>query len=185
VTLQSCVNKVCNIIRTKSDPVILVGHSISGIIISQVAEQIPDKIRTLVFLTAYLLQDGESLNSVLERCRHLISFSPDHSYFTINNKKADLFYNNCSAEDVTRAKKLLCSESTAFFKTPVRLSNENFGVVPRIYIECLHDQIISPRDQKAMYTTTPCLKVISLNTGHSPFFSTPELLAAHLASIAN
>ena len=52
VTLQSCVDKVCSVIEAQSEPVILVGHSMGGIILSQVAEQIPDKIKTLVYLTA-------------------------------------------------------------------------------------------------------------------------------------
>ena len=47
VTLQSCVDKVCSVIEAQNEPVILVGHSISGVVISQVAEQIPTKIKTL------------------------------------------------------------------------------------------------------------------------------------------
>jgi len=184
VTLQSCVNKVCSIIKTKSEPVILVGHSLAGNVISQVAEQIPDKIKTLVYLTAYLLRDGESLTSLFESFRPLLNMSQDQSYYTMKTEViADLFYNDCSAEDIDRAKALLCPEATAIFMTPVHLSNEKFGRVPRIYIECLCDQTIIPRKQKAMYTTIPCLRVISLNTGHSPFLSAPEMLGACLLSL--
>jgi pimeloyl-ACP methyl ester carboxylesterase len=185
VTLQSCVDKICNIVNAHSESVILVGHSLGGIVISQVAEQIPDKIRSLVYLTADLLRDGESMASRLESFRPLLNISQDQSNFTIKSDVvADLFYSDCSADDVALAKGLLGPEAMAIFKTPVRLSNEKFGRVPRIYIECLLDQTISPRDQKAMYTATPCLRVISLNTGHSPFLSAPEQLATCLLSLA-
>jgi pimeloyl-ACP methyl ester carboxylesterase len=185
VTLQCCVDKVCSVIEVQSEPVILVGHSLGGIVISQVAEQIPDKIKALVYLTANLLRDGESMASNFERFLPLLNISQDQSYYTIKSEiVADLFYSDCSAEDVARAKALLGPEAMAIFKTPVHLSNERFGRVPRIYIECLRDQALFPRDQKAMYTATPCLKVISLNTGHSSFLSEPEKLVDCLLSLA-
>jgi len=185
VTLQSCVGKVCSIIGTKSEPVILVGHSMGGLVISQVAEQIPDKIRTLVYLSGILLRDGESWESEIERSRPLLNVSQDQSCFTVKSEVvADFFYNDCSIEDIARAKALLGSEAMSIFKTPIHVSNEKFGRVPRIYIECLRDHTVFPPLQKAMYTATPCLKVISLNTGHSPFLSAPELLTTCLLSLA-
>jgi pimeloyl-ACP methyl ester carboxylesterase len=149
VTLQSCVDKVCSIIGACSEPVILVGHSLGGIVISQVAEQIPDKIRTLVYLTADLLRDGESLESEFERCRQFLNVSQNQKVFEVKSEAiADLFYNDCSTEDIARAKALLVPEATVMFKTRVHLSNDRFGRVPRIYIECLRDQTILPRAKR-------------------------------------
>ncbi len=181
VTLQSCVDKVCSVIEAQSEPVILVGHSIGGNIISQVAEQIPGKIKTLVYLTAVLLKDGDSYGADFPA----INLSQDQSSFMTKDEViADMFYNDCSAEDIAYAKTLLGPESVAVFKAPVHLSNDKFGRVPRVYIECLHDHCMSPQLQKAMYTATPCLRVLSLNTSHSPFLSAPEKLVDCLQSIA-
>ncbi len=185
VTLQSCVDKVCSVIEAQSEPVILVGHSMGGIIISQVAEQMPDKIKTLVYLTASLLRDGESLKSAFEKCLPRLNVSPDQSYYTEKNDTVgDVFYNDCSADDIAHAKALLCPEAIAILKTPLRISNDKFGQVPRVYIECLRDHCVPPQVQKAMYTATPCLRVFSLNTGHSPFLSAPEQLTACLHALA-
>jgi pimeloyl-ACP methyl ester carboxylesterase len=185
VTLQSCVDKVCKIVNTCSEPVILVGHSLSGLVISQVAEQIPGRIRTLVYLTANLIRDGESLEPVFEKCRPLLNISQDQRYFTVKSEViADFFYSDCSADDISRAKSLLGPETMDMFKASVSLSEEKFGRVPRIYIECLRDKTTFPSDQKAMYTATPCLRVFSLNTSHSPFLSAPEHLVACLLSLA-
>jgi pimeloyl-ACP methyl ester carboxylesterase len=184
VTLQSCVDKVCNIINTQSEPVILVGHSLGGIVISQVAEQIPNKIKILVYLAANLVKDGESMATKFGWFL-LQNQSQDQSYLTMKSElAADLLYNDCSADDISRAKALLGPDSIAVFKTPVHISNERFGRVPRIYIECLCDKIIPPQLAKEMYTVTPCQKVISLNTGHSPFLSSPKQLATCLLSLA-
>ncbi len=40
---------------------ILVGHSFGGTVIQKVAEQVPDRIKRLVFWDAFVLKDGESL----------------------------------------------------------------------------------------------------------------------------
>lgn len=186
VTLQSCVDKISKIISMQSEPVILVGHSISGIIISQIAERIPEKITLLVYLSAYLLNNGESLELIFEKFRPLLNISEDGSYFT--NKKetiADLLYNDCSTDDIAKAKVMLVPEATSIFKTSLHLSENNFGRVPRAFIECLNDKTIPIQVQKTMYTKIPCLKVISLNTGHSPFLSAPEQLATCLLSLTN
>lgn len=49
--------------------VVLVGHSYDGTIISKVVEAIPDRVRRLVYFSAHVLNDGES---ILDVC------PPDH-----------------------------------------------------------------------------------------------------------
>ena len=44
VSLQSCVDRVVEILDTQSEPVILVGHSTGGLTISQTTEQRPGMI---------------------------------------------------------------------------------------------------------------------------------------------
>jgi pimeloyl-ACP methyl ester carboxylesterase len=92
-------------------------------------------------------------------------------------------YNDCSDEDIAWAAPLLVPEPTAPMQTPVRISSENFGRVPRIYIETLRDNGVTPWLQKQMYTALPCQRVISMDTSHSPFLSAPEELAAHLLAV--
>jgi pimeloyl-ACP methyl ester carboxylesterase len=44
--------------------VVLCGHSYAGTVIAGVADQIPDRIRALVFLDAFVLENGESLMDI-------------------------------------------------------------------------------------------------------------------------
>jgi hypothetical protein len=74
-------------------------------------------------------------------------------------------------------------QATAPLATPVHTSAENFGRLPRVYIECLRDQVLPPAVQKKQYTALPCQKVISMATSHSPFFSAPEELVEYLVSL--
>ncbi len=189
VTLDAYTKKVCETLDTQPEPVILVGHSLGGITITQTAEYRPQKIKTLVYLTAFLLRNGESRISVRNRDLQSLApqntiYSEDKTYMIFRKEAArEVFYADCSNEDIERAKSLLCSQAIAPLKTPMHLTEENFGRIPRIYIECLHDKAVSPSMQKMMYTATSCRKVLSLNTSHSPFLSAPEALAAHLVSI--
>jgi pimeloyl-ACP methyl ester carboxylesterase len=45
--------------------VILCGHSYGGCVISGAADLVPDRIAALVYLDAFLLEDGEALHDLL------------------------------------------------------------------------------------------------------------------------
>jgi hypothetical protein len=53
------------VLDARPEPVILVGDSMGDIAISQPTEYRPHKVEALVYLTANLLRDGESLLEVL------------------------------------------------------------------------------------------------------------------------
>lgn len=189
VTLQDCANRVCEAISGQSEPVILVGHSLGGRTVSQAAEQCPAKISTLVYLTAVLLRSGETSSPTPEGvdttllARNLI-LSDDGSYVSIRDEAIkEIFYHDCTDEDVAWAKSMLVPEATVILQTPINVTEERYGRIPRVYIECLQDRAIVPEEQKLMYTRTPCQRVISMNTAHSPFLSAPAELAGHLMSI--
>jgi pimeloyl-ACP methyl ester carboxylesterase len=189
VSLQSYVDRVCETLDAQSEPVVLVGHSMGGIVITQAAEYRPAGIKTLVYLTGFLLRNGETLLDVAQGDAEALVLpnlvmAEDQSHATVRDEAIrEVFYGDCSDEDVSRAKSLLVPQAAAPFATPVNTTEENFGRVPRVYIECLRDRAISPSVQRKMYTATPCQKVISMDTSHSPFFSAPEDLVAHLTSL--
>src|ERR1700755_2994757 len=61
VTLQAHTDQVLARMGSESDPpVILVGHSFGGIVISAVAEAVPQRVKTLVYIAGYLPKSGQS-----------------------------------------------------------------------------------------------------------------------------
>ena len=189
VSLQSYVESVCDLLDAQAEPVILVGHSRGGIVISQAAEQRPEKIRTLVYLAAFLIPNGEAmLPTALSDTESLIV-----SNLTVNEEqgshmlKAEVFrealYADCSEEEVALATALLTPEPNAPVATLMHLTQERFGRIPRVYIETLRDRGVSPSLQKKMYTALPCQRVMSMETSHSPFFTAPQELVRHLTSL--
>ena len=187
ITFEACVQRVCGIIDAQPEPVILVGHSWGGHIITQAAEYRPEKIKLLVYLTAFLVASGEPMlqlgkDSIL---MPNVIVSEDQSYTTVRaDAIKEIFYHDCSDEDLALAKLLLVPQVRDSL-VPSKNTEQNFGRIPRVYIECLQDKTITPSRQKEMYTRLPCQKVISMNTSHSPFFSAPVELAKNLISLAD
>jgi pimeloyl-ACP methyl ester carboxylesterase len=66
VDLSTHIADIVNLIKWEElSDVVLCGHSYAGCVISGVADQIPDRIRALVFLDAFLLENAESLMDIL------------------------------------------------------------------------------------------------------------------------
>ena len=189
ITLDTWVDTICRILDCEEEPVLLVGHSRGGIVISQVAERRPDKIRKLVYLTAFLLPAGQTLLDMAGQIadsvvtRNLVT-APDQVSFTVHpDALREAFYADSPDEDFALAQACLLPEPIAPCATPLEVTGGNFGRVTRVYIECLRDRAITPEAQKKMYTALPCRKVISMNTDHSPFFSRPAELVSHLLAL--
>jgi pimeloyl-ACP methyl ester carboxylesterase len=192
ITLAAYTKRVGETLDAQAEPVILVGHSLGGIVITQVAEERPEKIQRLVYLAAFLVQNGESLFQVAQTDSDslvapnlMVNEEQGSVTFKEGAPLKDMFYGDCSDEDVARATSLLVPQALAPLATPVRITAEHFGRVPRVYIECLRDRAISPSIQKRMYTATPCQTIMSMETSHSPFFSAPQELVQHLTSLSS
>jgi pimeloyl-ACP methyl ester carboxylesterase len=165
---------------------VLVGHSRGGIVLSEVAERIPERIRVLVYVTAFLLEDGRSLvDSVAEQPDSLVPpamiVADDHQTATVRDSAIrEAFYGRCSHDDVALARSLLRPEPLAPLATPVRTTAARFGRVPRVYVECTADRAITHAAQRRMQSALPCAERVTLESDHSPFFSCPDELAAVL-----
>jgi pimeloyl-ACP methyl ester carboxylesterase len=63
IGLRTHVEDVCNLLELEDlSDVVLVGHSYAGMVVSGVAAAVPQRIDRLVYLDAFLPQDGKSLN---------------------------------------------------------------------------------------------------------------------------
>ncbi len=188
VTLDDYANRVIEAVDEAGEPVILVGHSLAGIAISTAAEARPDSVDKLVYLAALLLENGVSMWDV-------VALAPDapivanlllgDGIVDINRDAAeDLFYNMSPATDIALAESLIVPNPLIPMATPVAVTEENFGSVPRYYIATTNDNTIPPYMQEYMYTTLPCDDVFTIHSDHSPFFSRPVVLTSILRRIA-
>ncbi|MCA0246428.1 MAG: alpha/beta fold hydrolase [Proteobacteria bacterium] len=190
VTLADNVEKLARLLDKMDDQVILVGHSLGGVTISQLAEARRRKLKALVYVCALLPTSGKCGRDMTNQepdamFRLSRQVSPDGKTYTFaRDKLPALFYSDVSPEDRYKAMERLRPQPLSISTTPVTLTEDRFGSVPRWYIECTFDYAIRIRLQREMVKMTPC-KVITMECGHSPFFSNPEELVEHLEMIAN
>jgi pimeloyl-ACP methyl ester carboxylesterase len=190
VTLQAYADRVAEVIDACAEPVVLAGHSMGGVVISQAAEQRAEKVSALVYVCAFLLRDGECLLQWSEPDREglvvpNLEFSADGKSATIKmGAILQAFYGSCTAEDAKQMQSLLAPQATAPLSTPVQLSDEKYGKIPRFYVECLRDRAISISVQRQMYAAAGCEKVFALDCDHSPMCSRSSELARCLMEAA-
>jgi pimeloyl-ACP methyl ester carboxylesterase len=189
VTMKSTVEKICEIIDNITGKVILVGHSKNGIMISQAAEYRPNKIEKLVYLAAYLIPNGKtqreySLQDTEGWLKQYVTQYPETNSHTLQPAiYKEGLYHDCEDDITELAKVLLSHEPVESGIMPLHLTEENYGTVSRVYIECTEDRAVTPFIQRKMYTEMPCEKIYSLPTSHSPFFSKPNELVEILLHV--
>ncbi len=188
VTLDACADRVADALNATPGQSILIGHSMAGVVISQAAERHPDKVKTLVYISAFLLRDGESVFAMASRdpgkMSGIATVSADKLSMTCDASGVrDVFYGECAEEDVALARLLLRPQALGPMAAPQCVSSSRFGRVPRVYVECLRDNVVPPTLQRAMHAASPCARVIVMDTDHSPFFSRPRELTEHFLSL--
>jgi pimeloyl-ACP methyl ester carboxylesterase len=191
VTMQHYVDAIASAIDDAGEPVILVAHSRGGIAISQAAEARVDRVRLLVYLAAFLVPDGETVIPLaLSDSDSLIMPNLDvnaEGGYDMLRRSAfrETLYADCSDEGVALCTMLLAPEPSGPTNTPLRITTERYGSVPRVYIELLQDRAVTPDLQRRMQVAMPCLETVALDASHSAYFSKPDELARTLINLAN
>ena len=182
ITFRTYVDQVKAAIGTRTH-VVLVGHSFGGLVISQVAEEIPTQIKELVFVAAALPHDGDDLLSLAKQdpASHVgkyLSIDQAHGAAIIAKEgAADIFAADAPQQVQDYIAANLKPEPLAPLATPVHLTEGNFGSIRKVYIHTLNDHCISYPAQQAMVKSGKVAKVYSLPSSHTPFISMPDKLA--------
>jgi pimeloyl-ACP methyl ester carboxylesterase len=61
VSLDSYAGRVCEVLAANSEPAVVVGHGMGGIVAAQGAARCPERVAALVYVAAFLPKDGQSL----------------------------------------------------------------------------------------------------------------------------
>ena len=179
--------KVEGVIDGMSGPVILVGHSFGGMVISAVAEARVAKIQKLIYVAAYVPKDGDSLLTLAQTDAdsHLAppTLVVDQSAGTADvaaDKRQDVFCAECTPSELAGLNARYRTEPLAPLATPVHLTAENWGRVPKYYVYTKNDHAVSYSLQRSMTANSPFVATAALDTGHLPFVSNPALMVSTL-----
>ncbi|MDB5576278.1 MAG: alpha/beta hydrolase [Bradyrhizobium sp.] len=190
VSLDLYRDTVVNALGEFRRPAIVVGHSFGGIVISAAAEKAPMKVKTLVFVAAYLPHDGDSLVSLAmqdadSKVGPHLQIDKTKGLAVIEfSARADLFANGGPTPLRDAIPNLILDEPLAPLATPVHVTAGRFGRVDKVYVHTSIDQVISPSFQAKMVAGTPVRAEYTLQTGHTPFLTDPDGLANAIEAAA-
>jgi pimeloyl-ACP methyl ester carboxylesterase len=189
-TREKYVESILQAMDAAPGKVVLIGHDVSGLLISLAAEARPEKVARLVYLAAYLPQNGEALMTLVQRDSESLApkrlvISRDRASVQLREDSLkEVLYADCNEEDIALARLSLVPEATQPFGAAPALSEARFGKLPKSYIVCAQDRAVGPALQRAMSAAGKCDRIVSLDAGHCPFFSMPDRLVSVLLDVA-
>jgi pimeloyl-ACP methyl ester carboxylesterase len=156
---------------------VLVGHSMGGLVVTAVADAVPELLSHVVYVAAFVPRDGEDLFTSYGEppdFGELGLEATDDGMIIISTLEAArrLFYADCSPEDQQWAFEQLTPQPLLALLEPVALPNFDKAAVPRSYVLCRQDGIVPP-DIQRKFADRLGVAPIELDTSHSPFLSSP------------
>jgi pimeloyl-ACP methyl ester carboxylesterase len=185
VTLDAYARCVCAALRRGNEPSVLVGHSMGGMVITQAAARCPELIARMVYVAAFLPQDGQSLLALTElpegasdqvQANMVVEGDPPVARMGDEAARRAIFA-RCSDEVAAWAIKQRRPQAVVPFTQPVQLDGFDFDAIPRSYVVSTEDQAIPPALQHRMLQTAGLTDVAELDADHAPMLSATAELA--------
>lgn len=140
IDLDTHIEDVTNVIQYENlGDVVLVGHSYGGMVISGVAERVPERLAHLCYLDAFVPEDGQALAdlvgpAIIADAREKAQLSSDGSRVAMPFPLAAVGV--VKDEDVMWMTPRLTPHPLNTMLQPIRLQNPASQTIPRTFIYC-------------------------------------------------
>jgi pimeloyl-ACP methyl ester carboxylesterase len=187
VSLETHIQDIVNVLFYEDlTDVILLGHSYGGMVATGVADRASERIRSVVYLDAFVPKDGQSLNDLTARPHDAPSGAP-----TGGPPPADGWLvppmppsRDASPEDLAWVTARRGPQPYKTFSEPIRLTGA-VDRLPRVYIKCTR---INPGDVFEQFAARARSEANwqyeEIDATHSPAITAPDALAEILLRIA-
>jgi pimeloyl-ACP methyl ester carboxylesterase len=183
IRLQTHADDVAAVIEAEElRGAILVGHSYAGMVITAVADRLPQRIGRLVYLDAVVPLPGESWSSghteeVRARRREAIAQTG-----TIPPADPSLF--GLQGEDAAWAARRSTPQPGGVYDDPLQFDAARLTRLPRTFIDCTDPPLATIAASRKRVREQPGWQLLQIPTGHDAMISAPEALLQHLLSLA-
>src|SRR6185312_4858755 len=166
---------------------VLVGHGYAGTIISRVVEIVPERVRRLVFWSAYVLNDGESALEMLpdsvELLMQMAADSADNTFMIPFDMWRDVFINDGEPNLVQRAYDQLSREPFGPWAEPLNMEKFHSLHTPRSFLVGTADMVMPPGDSgwhPRMSSRLGQFRLVQMSGSHEAIITNPIGLADKL-----
>jgi pimeloyl-ACP methyl ester carboxylesterase len=182
INLTTHVLDVINLIRWHElRDIVLVGHSYGGMVVTAVADQLPEQIAALVYLDAFLPQNGQCLHDLAppDMVRAQVESATAANHYAVPPIPAAVF--NVNPADREWVDRLCTPQPLATFTEPVKLTGRAHTVPRKAYVLAgdfplsVFGQFRDPLAKRADWQTH------ELHCGHDVMIDMPEETAEIIA----
>ncbi|MGA0961421.1 MAG: alpha/beta hydrolase [Ilumatobacteraceae bacterium] len=178
---------VVEALNTLPTDTLLVGHSYGGAVISQAASH-SDRIAHLMYIAAFALEQGESVNGFLKNApRHKVELSEiivpsqDGTTSLDPDRAGALLYPGSSNEIRSAHTQRLSPQPIVTMTQEVDGSSQSR--IESTYVLCNQDRAVHPEHQRIM--ANRCSTIVEIDSGHSPFIDDPATIANIINTVVN
>lgn len=181
-TIQQMAQTVCLQVNS---PSAFVGHSFGGAVINEMVGICPEKISSIIYVTALVPLKGEGPFDAASKADEIGYKKSVRFTDRIYPRSKLVFFKHMDPD--LKANQLpkspLHSESLAIGAMKIDYDLEVFAKTPKAYIFAERDPIITIATQRKFTERSQITRTKTLNSAHLPMLSQPEELAAAIKSL--
>lgn len=185
VDLSTHVSDIANLIESHDlDEVVLCGHSYGGMVITGVADRMPEHISALVYLDALVPEDGQSMfdtipEAIADGFRAQTAAGDGHS---VPPMTAEQF--NVNEADASWMNRKCTNHPLASFTEPLKLTGRHRAVAHRVYVLAAGFEHPGTRAAFELVTGKPGWKTKIMQGGHDLMLDNPDAVVEVLLTCA-
>ncbi|WP_406229996.1 alpha/beta fold hydrolase [Nocardia sp. NBC_01009] len=185
------------IVSANLTDIVLVGHSYAGIVITAVADAVPDRIAELVYVDTFVPRDGESVADIMPGMveAFVAAAATAGDGWRVPPQTTPMgdggLYGVTDEPDLSWVASMQTAQSLATFQQPMRLRNpDDLAAIPVTHVHCSEGGEDFKQMRAAGLPRTfppadfPAARIHVLPTGHDCMITMPRELAGHLLELA-
>jgi len=192
ITLETHVRDVAGVIEAEElDDIILCGHSYGGMVITQLADRMPNRIKAIVYLDAFVPESGDSLIGLLSKALDTENAAGFIGAFRGSAQEggcglmqpipAEVF--GIREENRAWVDRRCAPQALATFEMPVLLSGEDDSIGKRVYILADGWDPSPFRYFASLLESRSEWDVVTMQSSHDVMVDMPDALAAELLKL--
>jgi pimeloyl-ACP methyl ester carboxylesterase len=172
------------LINAQDGPVLLIGHSYGGAVITEAGNN--PKVAGLVYVAAFAPEEGETLGGMAQKFPATPTFGEiqpiEDGYLLLTRKGIfDYFAQDLAPEEKELVFAAQGATQSAILSTPIKKAA--WHTKPSWFVVASNDQAISP-DQESSTAKRMGAKILTLSSSHLPMLSHPQEVADFVVEAA-